>query len=208
MRRAVSAENKRYVRQKLTYLEDRLVDEDGNSVMMSWEHPIMKATARLICPGGGDVLNIGFGMGLIDTEIQRLKPRSHTIIEPHPDVQAKMIDDGWGAKKNVTLHSDFWQNVVADLPAFDGIYFDTWDDTVEQFEYLASCLHWLLKSGGVFSWFNHPENPDLFQMVEKYGFSVERHRIRVRADGKKQQGKLHYYDARSPYYYLTEARWA
>jgi hypothetical protein len=37
-----------------------------------------------ICASGGDVLNIGFGLGLVDEEIQKHKPRSHTIVEAHP----------------------------------------------------------------------------------------------------------------------------
>ena len=53
---------------------------------MQWEAPLMAAHAEVICRGSGDVLNVGFGMGIIDTYIQGYAPRSHTIIEavrPH-----------------------------------------------------------------------------------------------------------------------------
>jgi type IV protein arginine methyltransferase len=48
----------------------------------------MKRHAEIICPTKGlHVLNVGFGMGIIDSYIQeRHEPASHTIIEAHPDV--------------------------------------------------------------------------------------------------------------------------
>ena len=36
------------------------------------------------------MLNVGFGLGLVDTAIQSNNPRSHTIIEAHPDVLRKV----------------------------------------------------------------------------------------------------------------------
>jgi len=45
---------------------------------------------QAVCTGGGDVLNVGFGLGLVDTAIQSNNPRSHTIIEAHPDVLRKV----------------------------------------------------------------------------------------------------------------------
>ena len=45
---------------------------------------------QAICSSKGDVLNVGFGLGLVDTAIQSNEPRSHTIIEAHPDVLRKV----------------------------------------------------------------------------------------------------------------------
>ena len=58
----------------------------------------MEAHAHVVCTGGGDVLNVGFGMGMVDEAIQRRAPRSHTIIEAHPDVYRHMLESGvaWG----------------------------------------------------------------------------------------------------------------
>ena len=33
---------------------------------MAWEEPLMEAHAHAICSRGGDILNVGFGLGLID----------------------------------------------------------------------------------------------------------------------------------------------
>ena len=38
--------------------------------MMGWEGPLMVHHAAEICAAGGDILNVGFGLGLIDEEIQ------------------------------------------------------------------------------------------------------------------------------------------
>ena len=45
---------------------------------------------QAICSSGGDVLNVGFGLGLVDRAIQSNQPTSHTIIEAHPDVLRKV----------------------------------------------------------------------------------------------------------------------
>ena len=36
------------------------------------------------------MLNVGFGLGLVDRAIQSNSPASHTIIEAHPDVLRKV----------------------------------------------------------------------------------------------------------------------
>ena len=65
------------------------MDDENRGVMMQWEEPLMEAHAQLLCQSKGDVLNIGFGMGYIDTAIQKYPVKSHTIIEAHPQVYKK-----------------------------------------------------------------------------------------------------------------------
>ena len=48
-------------------------------VMMSWESPIMEASAEWVCSGGGDILEMGFGMGISASFIQQQSISSHTI---------------------------------------------------------------------------------------------------------------------------------
>lgn len=66
----VDEESRRYLQQKLSYDDAVLLDANNEAVMMDWEKPLMLAHANLICQGGGDILNIGFGLGLIDDAIQ------------------------------------------------------------------------------------------------------------------------------------------
>jgi guanidinoacetate N-methyltransferase len=135
--------------------KDRLII-DGHQVMMDWETPYMHKMAKMLheysC--GGDILEIGFGMGISATEIQRLGVKSHTIIEPHPEVYEKAMQ--WKAsQKNsqINIINGFWQNVVDDLPPFDGIFFDTYSVTeeesqVKRFHMLKVASEKLLKEGG------------------------------------------------------------
>ncbi|KAH0565784.1 hypothetical protein GP486_000829 [Trichoglossum hirsutum] len=119
-----------YLRSELTFRGDRLLDADANGVMMAWEADIMKRTADLLLPGPGlRVLNIGFGLGVIDACFQSHSPRSHHIVEAHPAVLARLRQDGWCEKPGVVVHEGRWQDVLPKLLQenlmFDAIYFDT-----------------------------------------------------------------------------------
>ena len=46
--------------------DDDKDEQGGQAVMMTWEQPLMEAHANVICTGQGDVLNIGFGLGIVD----------------------------------------------------------------------------------------------------------------------------------------------
>ncbi len=149
---------KPYIQQRLTYTEDgRLLDESGNAVMMEWERPIMEKSAEIVCRNGGRVLNVGFGMGIIDSEIQKHLVDEHWIIEPHLDVFTKMMDDGWHLKPNVRiLHGD-WQWFMKYLPPFDGVYIDTWDEEI--WDFLREVPKFL-KPNGILSYFNNPRGDE------------------------------------------------
>ena len=67
-------------------------------VMAEWENEIMHASARALCEGqdeGFAVLNVGFGLGIIDEAIQKYRPGRHVIIEPHPDALRFLREQGW-----------------------------------------------------------------------------------------------------------------
>ena len=167
-----------YVSQKLKYVgrgaAAALVDERGAGVMMQWEKPLMEAHAKVLCmfgtreERGSDVLNVGFGMGLIDTAIQNMAaqghaPRTHTIIEAHPDVYRKMCEDGWDKKPGVRIFHGRWQDVLREqgeeLGDFDGVFFDTFDDVDHMRDFMEH-LPTLVRPGGIYSFFNGlcPEN--------------------------------------------------
>ncbi|XP_044390562.1 protein arginine N-methyltransferase 2 isoform X2 [Triticum aestivum] len=110
-----------YLDSRVSFSEDRVMDAESKAVMMEWERPLMEAHARAVCAaGGGKVLNVGFGMGLVDQAIQRYEPEEHTIIEAHPEVYARMLKLGWGEKKNVRILFGRWQDVIPQLGSYDG----------------------------------------------------------------------------------------
>ena len=110
------------------------VNEDQELIiMMSWEAPVMERSAAFICENGGDILEIGFGMGIASDYIQSHNPNSHIIIELHPELAEKARE--WAADKpSVTIVEGDWIEEVAALGQFDGIFFDTY----------GAFGHWLL----------------------------------------------------------------
>ena len=151
------------------------LSEDGSTmytdielIMMDWETPFMEEHAKVICHSGGDVLNIGHGMGIVDRFIQELNPRSHSIIEIHPDIQQKMLKENWDMKPNVNLYFGSWVDFLDELPLMDGIFFDTLE--THEFVDFISIAWKYLKPGGVFTFFNNnmssPEN-EIFQPLIK-----------------------------------------
>lgn len=120
-----------------------LLDDDNDAVMMEWERPLMEAHASFLAGNAisGDntskdckkrVLNVGFGLGIVDTAIQTYNPSLHVIIEAHPTVYKKMIEDGWDKKSNVRICFGRWQDelpkLIAEGVVFDGIFYDTYGE--------------------------------------------------------------------------------
>ena len=151
-----------YLSSALSLSNNRLLDEQQNAVMMAWESDIMLRSANaLLSRPGLKVLNIGFGMGIIDTFFQDLtnKPTSHHIVEAHPDVLNEMRSKGWMEKPNVVVHSGRWQNILPQLIAegetFDAVYFDTFAESYSAFRnFFSEHVISLLNQSGQWSFFN------------------------------------------------------
>ncbi|KAG9324029.1 hypothetical protein KVV02_003508 [Mortierella alpina] len=149
--------NAEYLAQPLQYTEDgdRLLDAEKNGVMMGWELPLMVRHAEVISPEEGlRVLNVGFGLGLVDKELQKRSPSQHTIIEAHPDVYAHMIKEGWDQKPGVKILFGRWQDVVDQLEVYDGIFFDTFGEYYEDLRAFHEIVPNHLEEGGIYSYFN------------------------------------------------------
>ncbi|GJJ16206.1 hypothetical protein Clacol_010502 [Clathrus columnatus] len=122
------------------------VISDGETVgvMMGWERNIMQRTVDLLCSNhpshttGLRILNIGFGLGIIDDMFQNLNPPpiQHTIIEAHKDVLTQMRNKGWYDKPGVKILEGRWQDLTdAALYGYDGgwdvVYIDTFAEGYE-----------------------------------------------------------------------------
>ncbi|KAJ3988552.1 arginine methyl transferase [Lentinula detonsa] len=107
-------------------------------VMMGWEQDIMRETVERLCgdhPSSENlkVLNIGFGLGMIDSLFQALptRPVTHYIVEPHPDVLQHMKELGWYQKPGVRIIECKWQDSIQKLlevGGFDVVYTDTFSE--------------------------------------------------------------------------------
>lgn len=161
-----------YLQSTITYDGDKLLDSDLNGVMMAWETDIMRRSVAALVPDaqpGKRILNIGFGMGIVDGMFSELKPSKHHIIEAHPGV-LQHIRDGktkfgadWessgpeeGAFK---VHAGRWQDIVPQLieqgEIYDAIYFDTFgEDYSELRNFFTDSIVAILDQDGRFSFFN------------------------------------------------------
>ena len=171
-----------------TYKNSNLYNVRGEAVMMEWERDWMKKSADIVCVNGGDILNIGHGLGIVDSYIQEYKPKSHWIIEAHSDVHSYMKDNGWYEKANVI--ESRWQTVINTLPSFDGIYFDTWADNFDDFKNgLITKLPYLLNKGGVFSYWVNTDTKDtnMIKLCNTIGLDIQYEKFKV--DVPKEQYK-------------------
>ncbi len=99
----------------------------GWQVMQRWEAPLMDALACEVTRGGGDILEVGFGMGISATAIIAAGCRSYTVIEAHPEVAANAREWGQSQPVPVTVLEGFWQDVEPQIEGqYDGILFDTY----------------------------------------------------------------------------------
>lgn len=158
-----------YLQHPLRYNADNtaLLDRDNDAVMMEWERPLMQAHAQVMMEAGKRVLNVGFGMGIIDSILQGYSPDLHIIIEAHPDVYKKMLQDKWDQKPNVRICHGKWQDVMPQLiregVELDAVFFDTYGEhamDMEDFHVLMAQV--LSKPNGVYSFFNGLAPDNLF----------------------------------------------
>lgn len=107
----------------------------------------MEETVKKLCSDhenledGLKVLNVGFGLGIIDTLFQNLpvRPSQHVIIEAHPDVLAHMKATGWYEKPGVKILEGKWQDVIESeeimtVGGFDVVYTDTFSEDYQELQ--------------------------------------------------------------------------
>lgn len=95
------------------------------STSIETNHSVISSSIQQQEPHRRSVLNIGFGMGIIDGALQRRNPGHHTIIEAHPAVYAQMLALEWHLKPNVTIVFGKWQDHIDNIGQFDAVFFDT-----------------------------------------------------------------------------------
>ena len=147
-----------YLNQTLTFESDQIYYTFLDSrceVMMDWEKPLMSASAAYICEKGGDILEIGFGMGISAGYMHSHSISTHTIIENHPDVIPKAKEWANG-KSNVTIISQSWADVTGSLSTYDGIFYDTYGDYKNNL--FSSSLSSLTKNGTKVTFWNNNQN--------------------------------------------------
>lgn len=156
-------------RSAATYAGGELLIED-QQVMQDWEIPMMRRLAGIVTQGHGDVLEIGFGMGLSAGFIQECGAASHTVVEFNEDVAA--VARRWAARRSpadIDVVQGSWQDQVGSLGLFDGILWDAFptsesefdqfvlrDSTVAESFFPTASAH--LRAGGRFTYYTNEED--------------------------------------------------
>jgi protein arginine N-methyltransferase 2 len=220
-----------YLKSDLVYDAQKLVDSDLNGVMMSWETDIMNRSVASLIPDsapGKRILNIGFGMGIIDSKFASLKPARHHIIEAHPAVLNHIATSSecnfgpaWEAsgpeEGAFKVHAGKWQDVVPKLLAegevYDAIYFDTFGEDYAQLRmFFTEYVTGLMDQDGKFGFFNGLGADrkicyDVYtKVVEMHcadaGMDVEWEELDVEIPGMEESGKGEWEGVRRRYWTL------
>lgn len=209
--------SEKYLRSKLTYSDGKLVDDAGNGVMMAWETEIMRRSVDALIPNhtpGKRILNIGFGMGIIDSMFAETKPARHHIIEAHEEVLSHLdsTESTFGKKWEESgpeegafkVHRGKWQDIVPKLlesgEVYDAIYFDTFGEDYSQLrKFFTEYIPGLMDSAGIFGFFNglgadRPICYDVYTKVVEFhmidaGMDVEWQTVAVDLKGLEEAGK-------------------
>lgn len=140
---------------------------EGQQVMQDWEAELMRRIAERVAGTHGDVLEIGFGLGLSAGFLEDQGVRSHTIVEYNAEVMEKARV--WARSRHgadIELIQGHWQSVLPELGDFDGILWDAFPTSEEEFDqyvlrdstvaeafFCEAAAH--LRAGGLFSYYTN-----------------------------------------------------
>ena len=99
-------------------------------IRMEWEKPYLDALIDELRPFG-EVLEVGFALGISSKRIQTFNPKHHTIIESDPKIAAKAATWADG-NPNISVVQSNWQTALATLGRFDSIFFNEFSGGIEQ----------------------------------------------------------------------------
>jgi hypothetical protein len=160
-----------YLSADLRFEDDKIyfIDLSGNEhqVMMRWETPVMQHHVDVLPVEGGDILEIGFGMGISADMIMSRNPASYTVVEIHPQVIERAKE--WAKDKpNVTIIEGNWLDVLGEIgkKRYDGILFDTYGDLYVPV-FVGVLVHRFIKPNGVFTYWK-PDNEDAFRIGRNF----------------------------------------
>lgn len=137
----------------------------GQQVMQSWETPLMAAMVDIAARTHGDVLEIGFGMGISAELFQSAGVRSHTVVELNDAVFERA--EKWRAvhpDADIRLRHGCWQDHVELLGPFDAVFYDAYPISDEELAGLTQvpfprelfrAAARLLRPGGVFTYYSN-----------------------------------------------------
>tara|TARA_R110000744_G_scaffold131615_1_gene239716 strand:- start:2925 stop:3485 length:561 start_codon:yes stop_codon:yes gene_type:complete len=134
-----------------TFLKDKLLDEEGKEIMMEWETSLMEEHAKIVTANGGDILEIGFGMGICSNFIQQANINTHTIIEIHNEVFERLLEWAKDKPNVIPIKGDWFDSIPKDKK-YDGIMHDTWEE--KNWHHFLPNIKSSLNPKGIVSFYN------------------------------------------------------
>lgn len=161
--------------QVVVFTEKNIYFEDNprSIVMDAASKSLMQMYSHLVCQNGGNVLDIGFGMGFSAEEMSKLS-NHYTCIEINPQIYEKA--KSWAKNKpNVTIIFGDWVDIIPKLEQkFDGIFMDTHDDVnYENFENSCKTIAEENCILSIFNYFTIREQNEL----NRYEYKLEPHKF-------------------------------
>ena len=157
-------------RDQVLYFHENFISQDNPNhsgkyndiiIMHDCEHPIMEEHAKIATENGGDILEVGFGMGISAGYIQSSSINSHTIIENHPIIADRARE--WALDKpNVKIIEGNWQNIYenGELDKYDGIFLDP-NDIQGSEKMFIKPKYKITKPGCILTFFNGINRTDV-----------------------------------------------
>lgn len=119
--------------QKVTITDSRIyyTDRPTSIVMDEVSKDLMKVYSDIVCQNGGQILDIGFGLGYSANFIYE-NVGNYSCIEINPQIYQKALE--WAKDKdNVFIYLGNWTDIIPQLAdnniKYDGIFMDTFGDT-------------------------------------------------------------------------------
>jgi hypothetical protein len=148
-----------------TFLKDKILDEEGREIMMDWETDLMQEHAKVVTENGGDILEIGFGMGICASFIQQANINTHTIIEIHDEIFERLLEWAKDKPNVIPIKGDWFNNILKDKK-YDGVMHDTWND-INFTNYFFPTIKPFLKSKAIVTWYNNSNKEQIINYISK-----------------------------------------
>ena len=113
---------------------EEILQIEGFEIMREFEKPYMEELARIATQHGGRILNVGYGLGLIDEAIEKQRTKRplqhHHIVELNAQVTARAQQ--WRSQQtsadSIFIHSMSWEQALEEFAQqhiqFDSVIYD------------------------------------------------------------------------------------
>lgn len=137
-------------------LVDSIGELNDGIVMNEVAKPLTHEFCKVVNKHKGDILDIGFGLGYSANYFLELGVKSYTCIEINEEIYSKALE--WSKdKSNVTILFGDWIDILPSLnKKFDGIFMDTYGDSLDKYSGFESYAAAVAKEGCILSLWEYP----------------------------------------------------